>query len=69
MIKQETIGKKLTKLRIKRGLTQGDLALKLGVSESCVSRYESGSRNPNDKMKTKIAKFYGTTVESIFYTR
>jgi len=33
-----------------------------------VSLYESGERIPKDEIKVKIARFFGVTVDSIFYT-
>ena len=43
----ETLGDHVRELRQKRGLTQADLAGRLGVPQSRISEIESGSRVPN----------------------
>ena len=43
----ELLGDRVRELRQKRGLTQVDLAERLGVPQSRVSEIESGSRVPN----------------------
>lgn len=44
----------LIKLRIKNGLTQKELAEKIGTKQSAVSRLESGNGNPSLKCLEKI---------------
>ncbi len=62
----EKIGMKLIELRGKK--TQMSVANKLGISVSALSMYEQGKRIPRDEVKLKLARFYGTTVENIFFT-
>ena len=33
-----------------------------------ISQYESGARVPRDEIKVRIAKYYGVSVESLFFT-
>lgn len=47
---------KIKEIRKKRGMTQEQLAEKLGVKRSVVSKYESGSISPTTKMLENIAK-------------
>lgn len=47
------IARRLVKLRIERGWTQGELAERVGVSKSSVERLESGDGNP--KLTTFVA--------------
>lgn len=61
-----TIGKKLIALRGNR--TQEEVAKALGISLSAIGMYERGERIPRDEVKIRIAKFFDTTVQSIFYT-
>ncbi len=61
------MNKTLIKLRIDRGLNQKEAADKIGISQSMLSALEQGYRSGSDAMKIKIAKFYGKTVESIFF--
>ena len=50
----------LKKLRLQAGLTQGELAHKLGTSQSRIGMYESGQRQPNFEMLDKLADFFKT---------
>ena len=61
------MNKTLIKLRIDRGLNQKEAADKIGISQSMLSALEQGYRSGSDTTKIKIAKFYGKTVESIFF--
>ena len=68
MLNAEKIGKRLIKLRTESGLTQEVVSKKLGISNSALGMYERGERKPRDEIKVKIAKFYGKTVQEIFFT-
>lgn len=59
------IGATLRDLRGKR--TREEVANAIGVSVSAVAMYEIGERVPKDSVKTKYAKFFGKTVEEIFF--
>ena len=61
------MNKTLIKLRIDRGLNQKEAADKIGISQSMLSALEQGYRSGSYATKIKIAKFYGKTVESIFF--
>ena len=39
-----------------------------GISPSALSMYENGARIPRDEIKVKLAQYYATTVEAIFFT-
>lgn len=56
-----TMGDKIKALREKAGMTQTELAEKLGVSKSVVSAYEKGIRNPSYKVLSQIAKIFNVT--------
>ncbi len=49
-------GKKVREVRLKQGLSQGDVARKLNLHRSYVSGIERGVRNPSLKVVQKIAK-------------
>ena len=57
-MKNETIqfGKKLREVRLKKKLSQGDVAKILGVHRSYISGLERGRRNPSLLTVQKIAK-------------
>lgn len=61
-------GVKIKNLREKTGMTQTDLAEKVGVSKALISAYEKGIRNPSYKVLTSIAEIFGVSVAS-FYER
>ena len=52
-------GKKLRDVRLKKKLSQGDIARKLGVHRSYISGLERGKRNPSLLTINKMAKAIG----------
>lgn len=52
----EDFGKFIKGKRIARGLSQGETATLLGISQAAYSRYESGKRDPGLKMVKEIAR-------------
>ena len=59
------IGAKLVKLRGNR--SQELVANACGISVSALSMYEQGKRIPRDEIKVKLAEFYETSVQAIFF--
>lgn len=59
----DSIGKKLKTLRKGRGLTQEDLALKMGLSRATISNYEVGRRSPHLSELRRFATFYGVSLD------
>ena len=55
----------LKSLRVRFGLTQQDLANKLGVSKSTVSMYETGNRAPDFEMLEAIADLFNVSLDSL----
>jgi len=56
---QNTIPNKLKEYRVKAGLTQFDVMLKLGVrSTDRISKWEKGRKYPNVVNLLKLAKIY-----------
>lgn len=58
-------GEKLKELRGER--SQAEVAKAVMISDSAISSYENGERIPRDDVKKRLAKYYGTTVQEIFY--
>ena len=56
---------KLQELRKQRGLTQEELAEKLYVSRTAISKWESGRGYPNIESLKAIAKFFSVTVDEL----
>ncbi|MDD3363008.1 MAG: helix-turn-helix domain-containing protein [Hespellia sp.] len=46
------------RLRLKSGLTQQEMANKLGLSRSTIGMYENGDREPNFEVLETIADFF-----------
>lgn len=56
---------KLQEMRKQKGLTQEELAEKLFVSRTAVSKWEAGRGYPNIESLKAIAKFFGVTVDEL----
>lgn len=54
---------KLKEIRKEKGITQIELARKLGVATGTVGNWESGKREPDFDTMTKIARFFGVSVD------
>ena len=60
-----TLGEKLKKLRTEAQLTQDELAEKLFVSRTAISKWESGRGYPNIESLKWVAKFFSVTVDEL----
>ena len=58
-------GARLTKLRKDAGITQAELARRLGLAQSLISRFEQGQRRMYDDMIAATAKILGVTPNDI----
>ena len=56
---------KLQELRKQKGLTQEELAERLFVSRTAISKWESGRGYPNIDSLKAIAKYFGVTVDKL----
>ena len=56
---------KLQELRKQRGLTQEELAQRLYVSRTAISKWESGRGYPNIESLKAIAAFFSMTVDAL----
>ena len=59
----KAMGDKLRQKRLQLGLTQGQAAEKLGLSESYYSRIECGSRTLGIESLVMMANFYGLSLD------
>ena len=53
----------IKKARLDAGLTQLEVAEKLGVAQAQYTRWENGGRNPKDETVEKLAEIFGTSFE------
>lgn len=58
-------GKKLREVRLKKKLSQGDMARTLGVHRSYISGLERGRRNPSLLTVHKVAKALGIAPDEL----
>ncbi len=67
LMKNEVIqfGKKLRESRLKKKLSQGDVARILGVHRSYISGLERGRRNPSLLTVHKVAKALGISANEL----
>ena len=56
---------KLQELRKKRGLTQDELATKLYVSRTAISKWESGRGYPSIESLRQIGKFFSVSIDEL----
>lgn len=56
---------KLISLRESRGLSNSELADKLALSPSTITRLENGERNASIKTLKKLASFYNVSVDKL----
>jgi transcription regulator len=53
----------IKKARLDAGLTQIEVAEKLGVAQAQYARWENGGRNPKDETVDKLAEIFNTSFE------
>ena len=61
-----TLGKKLSELRKAKGMTQDDVAEKLGVSAQAVSKWENDMSCPDIMLLPGIAEIFGVAIDDLF---
>jgi len=57
------VGEKIKELRVIKGITQAELAEKVGVTTSAVSSYEVSARQPSYDILIKTAKLFNVTAD------
>ncbi len=55
-------------LRKSKGLTQGDLALKLGINRAAVGSYEEGRAEPRLPVLQHLARYFSCSLDDLLYT-
>lgn len=56
-----SVSDKLKSLRLEQGLSQAELAEKIGLSMHSINSYESGRREPNSKAMAALEQYFGVT--------
>ena len=60
------IGKKIRQLRFRTGLTQEQLADKLGLGPQAVSKWENAAAMPDITMLPLLAEIFGVSIDELF---
>lgn len=62
-----TVGERIKKIRLEKGLTQKQLAEKCGIDSANLRKYESGRQNPKIETVEKIANALGVNPMLLVY--
>ncbi len=57
------LNENIKKLRLARGISQVELAVKLHVSKQCVSNWENDNIQPSVEMLIKLARFFEVSTD------
>ena len=60
------IENKISDLRLRKGVTQQELADSIGVTRATIIALEKGSYNPSLELAFRLSRHFRTGVESIF---
>jgi len=58
--------KPFKKLRLRAGIDIEEATNLLQISKSMIYKIEQGYKNPSDKLKQKMIKIYGCSVQEVF---
>ena len=64
-VKEMTTAERLIAARRER--RREEVAAAVGVSVSAIAMYENGARIPRDEIKIKMADYFKTTVQELFF--
>lgn len=64
-MEERTIIEKLKRVRVANGITQHDVAERMGIVQAAVSRIESGTHSPSVDMLEKYADAVGCRLEIV----
>lgn len=67
MIDAVVVGGRLRELRGK--IPMQTVADANGISVSALGMYETGKRIPRDEIKVRLAQYFGTTIEALFFAQ
>lgn len=62
-----SIANNLRQLRLNSGMTQEQVAEKIGVTRQALSSYESGRTRPDIDMLLRLSEVYGTDIDGVVY--
>lgn len=62
---EQSIGRRIARLRLERGLTQEQLAREIGVSAQAVSKWENDQNYPDISLLVPLSQILGTSVDEL----
>ena len=68
-MKKRTLGMMISSLRKEKGMTQLELAEKMGVTDKAVSKWERDLSYPDLNSIPKLAEIFGVSVEDLMQNR
>ena len=68
-MKKKTLGMMISSLRREKGMTQLELAEKMGVTDKAVSKWERDLSYPDLNSIPKLAEIFGVSVEDLMQNR
>ena len=69
MIMKNIFGKRLRELRKERELSMKQLGIKVGIADSCISRWENGQTIVNADQLIVFAKFFNVSTDYLLGLR
>ena len=63
----DTLGLRLRRLRGER--SRAEVARAVGISETALTAYESGLREPRDEVKLKLSNYYRCSLVELFFPK
>ena len=63
IMKEINIAKNITELRKQKGITQEQLAIALNISPQAVSKWETGTSQPDTLTLPLIANYFGVSID------
>lgn len=60
------IGNQIRQLRLRRGITQEEMASHFGITAQAVSKWERGTASPDIGMLPGISAYFGVTIDELF---
>ena len=64
---EKTLAHNLRAVREAKGLTLKDVVKATGYTEVSISRWETGTRIPKATVLYNLAKFYGVSIDRLFW--
>jgi len=65
----KALGRRIADIREKRGATQAEISVKLGISQSLLSQYEHGLLRPNAALIIELARLLRVTADELLGLR